>query len=129
MSTQNNSERYPEKELTGKIIGCAFEVFKQLGYGLPEKTYQKALAESLNENNIKYSREKYGTIKFNDVTVGKYFLDFLVKNKVAVELKVRNDIYETDTIQLLNYLKSENIIVGLLIVITKKGARVKRLIN
>lgn len=123
---QNN---YPEMELTKKIIRSAFEVFNEMEYGLPEKVYQRALAEALDEKNIKFSREKYGLIKFRDVRVGKYFVDFVVEEKVAVELKVRNDIYETDVKRLLNYLKSEQLQVGLILAFTKSGVKIKRLIN
>lgn len=124
-----DKNKYPESDLTENIIGCAYEVFRQLGYGLPEKTYQKALARALEDKKIGYSREKYGKITFNGVTVGKYFLDFLVEEKIALELKVRNNIYETDTNQLLNYIKSECYPVGLLILFSKTGVKIKRLAN
>lgn len=122
-------EKYPEKDLTKEIIGCAFKVFKELGYGLAEKVYQSAMSECLLEEHLKYNRESYGFITFNGKRVGKYYLDFLVENKIAVELKVRNEIYITDSVQLLNYMKSENLKVGLLIVFTKNGVKIKRLIN
>ncbi|MCL5411113.1 MAG: GxxExxY protein [Patescibacteria group bacterium] len=122
-------KEYPLSNLTEQIISCAFEVYNQLGYGLPEKVYQKALAKNLEDKNLLYDREKYSLIKFNSCPVGKFFLDFLVENKVAVELKVRNEIYETDMTQLLNYLKSEKLKIGLLLVFTNKGVKIKRLIN
>lgn len=124
-----NNSKYPYSDLTDKIIGCTYEIYRKLGYGLPEKTYQKAFEECLKAQNLEYNREKYGKIKFNNADVGKYFLDFLIEGKVAVEFKVRHEIYETDAIQLLNYLKSENIPVGLLIVFTSNGLKIKRLIN
>ena len=124
-----NNDDYPESELTEKIIKCAFLVYRQLGYGLPERVYQRAFAKCLEDQKFAFNREKFGKILFDDVTVGKYFLDFFIENKVAVEFKVRNDIYETDVIQLLNYIKSENIKIGLLIVFTKKGLKIKRLAN
>jgi len=61
--------------------------------------------------------------------VGKYYLDFLVEGKVAVELKVRNEIYSTHVNQLLNYIKSENLKIGLLLAVSKNGVLLKRLIN
>jgi len=123
------NKNFPESELTEKIIGCAFEVYKRLGHGIPEKIYQNAFAEMLSENNLNFRREKYGKIKFHDKIVGRYFLDFFVENKVAVELKARNDIFRNDVNQLLGYMKSEDVKLGLLIVFTRDGARVKRLIN
>ena len=124
-----NNDNYPESDLTEKIIKCAYLVYRELGYGLPEKVYQKAFAKCLEDQNLGFTREKFGKILFDKVQVGKYFLDFFVENKIAIESKVRNDIYETDVIQLLNYIKSEKIKIGLLIVFTKKGLKIKRLAN
>ena len=116
-------------ELTESIIGCSFEVFKELGYGLSERSYQSALAQEFEEKGLVYSKEKYGNIAYKGKRIYKYYLDFLVENKVAVELKVRNEIYQKDINQLLSYIKSENVKVGLLIVFTRDGAKVKRLVN
>ena len=119
----------PEYKLTRIIIGLMFELYNKLGYGLPEKVYQKALEKSLSKNGLQFSREKYGRIEFDGEVVGKYYLDFLVEDKVAVELKVRNEIYPTHVNQLLNYIKSENLKIGLLLAVSKNGVLIKRLIN
>ena len=117
------------EDITKTLIGFAFEIYNELGYGLPEKTYQKAFETCLSRNNIEHSREKYSFITFNGVKVGRYYLDFLINNQLAVELKVRNEIYESDIKQLLGYLKSENIKLGLLLVFSKQGVSIKRIIN
>jgi len=118
-----------ENELSRKIIGLIFEVFKQLGYGLPERIYQRAFEQLLIKNQISYSKEKYGKILFDGQEVGKYFVDFVIEDKIAVELKVRNEIYQTHLNQLLNYLKSEKLKIGLLLAISKNGVLIKRLVN
>lgn len=118
-----------ESDLSRKIIAIAFEVYNQLGYGLPERIYQRSFEELLIENKISYSKEKYGKIRFRGKSVGKYFIDFLIDNKIAIELKVRNEIYQTHINQILNYIKSENIKIGLLLAISKKGVLIKRLVN
>lgn len=118
-----------ENELSRKIIGFIFEVFKQLGYGLPERIYQRSFEQLLIKNQINYSKEKYGKILFEGEVVGKYFIDFVVEDKIAVELKVRNEIYQTHLNQLLNYLKSEKLKIGLLLAISKNGVLIKRLVN
>jgi len=119
----------PEYELSRKIIGLVFGIYNNLGYGLREKFYQAALEKELKSNRITFSRESYGVVKYKGERIGKYFLDFFIEGKIAVELKVRNEIYQTHVNQLLNYLKSENIKVGLLLVISKQGVLVKRLVN
>jgi GxxExxY protein len=91
--------------------------------------YQKALEIEFQKRRIKYRRELFGRIEYDGQIVGRYFLDFFVEDKVALELKVRRQVYESDWIQLLNYLKSENLKVGLLIVFTKYGLKIKRVIN
>jgi len=130
MSTDSTKRNvYPDKELTEKIIGCSFKVFNNLGYGLAERIYQTAMAVELSKNKIQYKKELFGKVIFKEVVVGRYFLDFLVEKKIAVELKVRNEIYDKDVSQLLNYLKSKKLKIGLLLAITKNGIKIKRLIN
>lgn len=122
-------DKYSESVLTEKIIGCAFCVYNELGFGLPERVYQKAMAYSLKKSGLDFVREAYGRIEFDGETVGKYFLDFLVENKVAVEFKVRNEIYSKDVSQILSYLKMKNLKIGLLLAITSDGIKIKRLAN
>ena len=120
---------YPESEFTSKLIRFVYDIYDELSYGLPERIYQKAFESLLNENNIGYSREKYGKIVFNNEIIGKYYIDFVIENKIAVEFKVRNEIYQKDINQLLNYLKSENLKLGLVIALTKDGPILKRVAN
>ncbi|MFA5158248.1 MAG: GxxExxY protein [Patescibacteria group bacterium] len=122
-------QQYPLSNLTEKLIKISFDVFNQLGYGLPERVYQKAFAVELTRHHLEFKRECYGKIDFNGVIVGKYFIDFLVEDKVAVELKVRNEIYQTHINQLLNYIKAQNLAVGLLLAFSKGGVKIKRLVN
>lgn len=129
MDNQYNNIEYPNSEETELIIGSCFEVYNSLGYGLKEKYYHNALKKCFEDKKIKYKSEKYGKIKYKNTVIGKYYLDFLVNNKIAVELKVRNEIYQKDINQLLNYIKSEKLPVGLLVVFSKEGVLIKRLAN
>ncbi len=117
------------KDITSKVISAAFQIFEVMGYGYPEKAYQRALELELSKRGLAFKRECYGKIMYDGEFVGKYFLDFLVENKVAVELKVRREMYDSDVVQLLGYLKSHNIKVGLLIVFAKQKPVIKRLVN
>lgn len=74
-------------ELSYKIMGCAFEVFNEIGFGHPEKFYQRALAEALRKNGLPFTEQLYFPVKFNDKIVGKMFFDFLVEDKIIIELK------------------------------------------
>jgi len=125
----NIKSEYPESEITSKIINCGFKIFNALGYGLPEKVYQRAMAKELENSKLKFKKECYGSIKYYDQIIGKYFLDFLVEDKVALEFKVRNNQYKSDEKQLLSYLTAKRIKVGLLLIITDEGVKIKRMIK
>lgn len=117
------------KDLTEQIIAICFQVYNQIGYGYPEKIYQKAIELEFKKIGIDYKREVYSKILYDGQIVGKFFLDFLVDGKVALELKVRRNIYESDWIQLLNYLKATDLKVGILAVFTKYKVEIKRVVN
>lgn len=129
MNNKNTKKNYPESELTSRIINCAFKVNNNLGYGLAERIYQRALAKEFDISGLQYKKECYGKIIYHDEIVGRYFLDFLIDNKVAVELKVRNHNYSSDEAQLLGYLKANKLKVGLLLTITNTGIKIKRFVN
>jgi GxxExxY protein len=122
-------EKFLYGDLTGALIHIANKIFNDIGYGYREKIYQKAFEKELSKNCIQYRREAYSKILYDGEVLGRFYLDFLIENKIAVELKVRREVYESDWVQLLNYLKSEDLKVGLLIVISKHGVVVKRLVN
>lgn len=126
--TDNTDNMIPSEEFTYKIIGFSYQVYNQLGYGLQEKYYQRALSQLLEEHNIKYEREVYIPVKFKEVNIGKYFIDFKIDDNLIVELKVCNQFYQNHINQVLAYLKTYNIKLGLLILFTRTGIKIKRLI-
>lgn len=126
---QDDKTNYPHATLTKKIIGAAFAVYNSLGYGYPERVYQKAFAHELDNLKLGYEKEKYAKILYDGQIAGRFFLDFLVDNKVAVELKVRREIYQADWIQILHYLKATDLKIGILLVFAKSGVLLKRLIR
>lgn len=128
MNYQSN-KNYDNFDLTGELIGIAFEIYNEIGFGHREKVYHTAFEQMLIKKGFDYKRERYGKIIFDGKIVGRYFIDFVVENKVAIEFKVRNEIYQKDLSQLLDYLKSEKFKTGLLITLTKNGVKIKRLVN
>ena len=107
--------RYKFSKLTGLIIGASFEIHNELGPGLPEKIYQRCLELELNSKGLSLDREFTVDVYFKGMTVGKRRLDFVIENKVVVELKARHYLHKTDFIQLKNYLKLSKKEIGLLI--------------
>lgn len=122
-------EDYPDKELTYKIIGLLYQVDNELGFGYQEKYYQIALAILLEKNKIKYERELYSPINFQGKTIGRYYVDFLIENKIVVELKISNEVYDRHFKQVIGYLEANKIKLGLLVLITPKGIKIKRIIK
>ncbi len=118
---------YPE--LSYEVVGCAFEVFDELGPGQSEKSYQRALAIALRDKDLKFKEQVYYKLKFRDEIVGRGYLDFLVDDKVILELKKDVNFSKNHIEQVLNYLKLSNLKLGILLNFTKEGVKFKRIVN
>ena len=117
------------KDLSYKIIGIAFRVNGLLGSGLEEKVYQNAFEEYLKEEKVVYERELYCTIKINEKIISKKYFDFLIDEKIIVEIKTGVRDYRDACSQVFHYLKMSKLRLGLLIRFTKDGVKVKRIPN
>jgi GxxExxY protein len=103
------------KELTAKIIDCAYKVHRELGFGFLESVYQNALVIELTKAGLKSEREKRIQVYYDGKVVGEFVADILVEEKVILELKSVSQIHPAHEAQLINYLKATGIKVGLLI--------------
>ena len=112
-------EEHPEKLLhratTEKIIGAAFEVHDQLGYGFLERVYQRALQVELIRRGVAAEIERRIQVQYKGVVVGDYDADLIVADSVAVEIKVNPQYDKRDEAQLLNELKAMGLKVGMLV--------------
>jgi len=106
---------YKYSELTGKIIGCAMEVHRALGNGFQEVIYQRALEIEFQIQKVKNSREFEMPIFYKANQVGLRRVDFLVEEKISVELKAITKIEDVHFAQAINYLEAYNLEIGLLI--------------
>ncbi len=102
-------------ELTGKIIGCAMEVHKFLGNGFQEVIYQRALAHEMEIQGLWFSREFEMPVFYKKLQVGTRRVDFLVDEKISVELKALINLEAVHLAQAINYLEAYNLEIGLLI--------------
>lgn len=116
------------KELTEKIIKALFEVYNNLGPGLNEIIYKRALLEELNRANLRVETEKNVPILYKHKKLGLYRLDIIVENKVIIELKVRSSLEPIDEAQIITYLKSTGYRIGILANFGSKKLEFKRLI-
>ena len=119
---------YPKSETTGKIIRAAQEVHRELGPHYLEVVYQRALAIELKKYTSEFNREVNIPIFYKDIKIDTRRADFIVED-VLVETKAKESIEKRDTEQLLSYLKSSKIQVGLLINFGADSLQVKRMIN
>lgn len=105
-----------ENELSYKIIGCALEVYKNLGVGLLENAYEISLAYELKKLGLNVRQQIHLPLKYKEITIeNAYRVDLIVENKVIIEVKSVLDIHPVFHAQLLTYLKLTNIKLGLLI--------------
>ena len=118
---------YPE--LSYKIIGSAFDVYNELGSGHSEKYYQRALAEAFSKIKLKFLEQVSCPISYNNKIIGRKILDFLVENKVIVEIKKGSRFSKSNIDQVLEYLKMNNIKLAILINFGNNGVNFKRIIN
>lgn len=122
-------EEYKYSQLTGKIIGCAMEVHNELGNGFQEVIYQRALGYEMELQNISFAREVEMPVFYKKNDVGSRRVDFLVDNKICVELKALIKLEDVHLAQAINYLEAFNLEVGLLINFGAPKLEFKRLHN
>ena len=116
------------KDLTEKIIGAAFEVYKNLGYGFLEKVYKNALLVEFELKGIEAKNEFPIKVHYKGERVGDYACDIYVEEKVIVKLKTEKEYNSKYESQLLNYLKATGVKVGLLLNFGEKKCDVKRMV-
>jgi GxxExxY protein len=112
-----------------QIMGLIFEVFNVLGYGHKESFYQKAVAKAFSDNRIKFKEQLRCKLQYKEKELGVYILDFLVFDKIIIELKQRDFFSRKDINQLYKYLKVTGLKMGLIVHFTSKGVRYKRIVN
>ncbi len=116
------------QDLTYKIIGAAMTVHSVLGSGHPEEIYQKALEEEFRTSKIPYEPQKAVTITYKDVQVGLRYLDFVIDDKIILEIKSVNNLNSDHAFQVLSYFAATPYPVALLINFGKSKLEYKRLL-
>ena len=103
------------KELTSKIIECAYKVHNTLGFGFLESVYQNALLIELIKAGLQAEKEKKIQVHYHNQLVGDYIADIIVEGKIILELKSVKELHPAHEAQLVNYLKATGLEVGLLL--------------
>jgi len=115
-------------ELTREIIGSAMDVHSNLGSGFLESVYEESLAIEFELRDVPYEKQKGINVLYKGRQAKQFICDFLVDNKVLVEIKAISELTTTEEAQILNYLKATGIKVGLLINFGEKSLNYKRFI-
>ena len=114
-------------DLTYKIIGCAMKVHAVLGNGFQEVIYQRALAIEMEKQGLHFLRELEMPLFYDDHPIGSRRVDFLIEDKVMVELKALTRLEDVHLAQGLNYLVAYKVNLGLLLNFGAQSLEVKRL--
>lgn len=117
------------KDLSYKIVGALFDAFKSLGSNYQEKYCQRAVELFLLKRKIPFKREVPVQVVIEENIIGKHFLDFLIDNVVVLEIKKGNKETMSDIKQVLMYLKTTGLKLGILAYFGNNGVTYKRIIN
>jgi GxxExxY protein len=113
-------------ELSYKIRGCAFKIYNNLGFGHKENVYQRALGIEFEKAGLSFEIEKSLPVFYENKKIGTYRPDFIVDNKIIIEIKSVPFMPKTYETQLIYYLKSTNFNLGFLINFGSKDIQIKR---
>ena len=104
-----------DDQLSKKVIGAAFQVHNQLGFGFLESVYEKALSIELNKLGIAHQTQAPIKVYYEEQIVGEFACDVLVEKRLILELKSVTQLAVAHEVQLVNYLAATKIDIGLLI--------------
>jgi GxxExxY protein len=114
-STNNGWSGSLHSELTGRIIGAAIAVHRELGPGKLESVYERALAIELHAQRMPFRTQVPIPMLYRGESVGDFFADLIVDRKVLVELKAVDALRSVHRAQVLSYLRATGLELGLLI--------------
>ena len=120
---------FPHQELTGRLIGASFVVFRAFGYGFLESVYRRALAVELNFQGVNVAQEVPYKLFHRDVCVGLFKADLVTESIVIVETKTGPFLDPKAGEQLLNCISAAHLTLGLLLYFGPRGVQVKRVIK
>jgi len=118
-----------EDKLTHQIIEAIIVVHGILGPGFAEQIYQRALAIELKKKGLRFATEAEIVIAYDGQTIGRHRLDFLIEDKVIVELKTVEDLGKAHYAQVRSYLRATSLQVALLVNFSKEKADYRRIVS
>lgn len=111
----DTNEKILYKELSYKLVGCFYKVYNTLGPGHKEEIYHKALSIEFEKIRIKFFSKKKIIIEYKGKKIGTYEPDFIVEDKIIVEIKSVLNMPKVFEKQLYYYLKGSGYRLGYLV--------------
>ena len=108
-------DRVIYRELSYRVMQAMFEVHNTLGPGFVENVYEEALAYELEMRGIPFERQKKVTVHYKGRIIGTHRLDFVVNDKIVLELKAVSALTDVFKQQTLSYLKATGLRLGILV--------------
>lgn len=127
LTNKNSKLVYPE--LSYILMGVLFEVHNKLGTKYQEKHYQRAIEIKLKELKIPHQRELKVEVKFDGEELGDFYVDFIVADKIILEIKKVWRITDSDVKQVLRYLKATGLKLGIIANFKYKRLQFRRVLN
>ena len=124
-----NQQKVIYPELSYKIVGCLFEVYKNLGSNHKEKYYQQALKQEFADKKINFKEQVINKIFYKSKVIGTQYFDFIIEDKIILEIKVGRFFKKDHFEQILDYLKSTNLKLGIIANFKKDGVQFYRVLN
>jgi len=128
-NSKNKVKDFLYEDITYKIRGCTFNVYNNLGFGHKEMIYQRALSKEFKKVNFNFEKEKSLPIIYEGEKVGTYKPDFVVEDKIVIEIKAVEIMPKSYETQLIYYLRGTNYKLGFLINFGGKRLDIRRRIN
>src|SRR5688572_20738093 len=122
-------QEYPLQNETYKLVGISMEIHRYLGNGFAEDVYKDALQEEFKRRQIPFEREKKYEIEYKGIILPHfYFADFVVENKIILEIKSQAGLHEEAVPQVVNYLAASKLKVGLIVNFGEASLKFKRVV-
>lgn len=118
---------YPE--LSYKIVGILYKVYNELGGGYQEKYYQHAVRRELKKHGIAFLEQVKVDLDYDGSFLGRYYMDFIIDQKIVLELKVTPKFSQRDIMQVLGYLKKSGLRLGILASFNRNAMVYKRILK
>jgi GxxExxY protein len=118
---------YPE--LSYQIVGILFAVSNELGGDYLEKYYQKALSLELKKAGLKFEEQVKLPLEYKGDPLGRYYADFIIDDKILLEIKKNKNFTPKNIQQVYAYLKAYKLKLGILANFTDQGLKFKRILN